>query len=404
MKRAACLGLLLLGLSASAQPSPTGQTGLVGQGFSNGAAIWLHPTLLGQSLVLTANQGAGLQTYDMAGNLVEVLAGLVVNVDVRFNVNLGGVPTDVVAVANPGITGVSLYSVSANTRQLSSLGAVLTTQVPSGVALYVDANGALSVFVVTSSAGVLQYTLSLAGSSLAGTLARTLTVGNGAEGAVADDLNHVVYVATDTFGISSYPADATASTTGTLVDTVGGTGHLTSPVKGLALYQASAGGGYLLASNSGASAYNVYRRGTNAYVTQFSLVAGDGGLDAPVNAIGIAVANRGLGSAYPTGLFVVQDTAAFNYKYVPWGAIASSTGLAVDTAFDPRGATPGFDGGVDAGQKGDGGGGNICPPPCSGTPPPGNGGLNACGCSGIDGTAAALAGWALALICRRKTR
>ena len=57
---------------------------------------------------------------------------------------------------------------------------------------------------------------------------------------------------------------------------------------------------------------------------------------------GLDVTNFGLGSAFPNGVFVVQDGsnpgATQNYKCVPWDSIATSftPALLIKTQWDPR--------------------------------------------------------------------
>jgi myo-inositol-hexaphosphate 3-phosphohydrolase len=112
------------------------------------------------------------------------------------------------------------------------------------------------------------------------------------------------------------------------VDTTGRGGHLTADVEGLAIYDAGASAGYLIASSQGSSSYVVYRRGgDNAYVATFQIVAG-GLIDAVSETDGIDVTSVSLGSAFPKGMFVAQDGkndgCNQNFKLVSWSVIEAA--------------------------------------------------------------------------------
>ncbi len=152
---------------------------------------------------------------------------------------------------------------------------------------------------------------------------------------------HVVVV--EDVGIWKYGAEPGDGSTRTQVDTTGGSGHLRADVEGLAIYYASAGKGYLLASKQGSDEFVVYEReDTNAYVMTFDIVAG-GGIDGVTGTDGIDVLNVALGDTFPQGLFLAQDDetpgSRQNFKLVPWELVAHAhtTPLTIDTtSFDPR--------------------------------------------------------------------
>jgi hypothetical protein len=113
------------------------------------------------------------------------------------------------------------------------------------------------------------------------------------------------------------------------VDTTGPGGNLTSDVEGLALYDAGGGAGYLIASSQGNDTFAVYdRRPPHAFRASFRVAANPAlGIDEVGETDGIDVMSRGLGSAFPEGLFVCQDGdnpgANQNFKFVSWSEIAS---------------------------------------------------------------------------------
>ena len=79
----------------------------------------------------------------------------------------------------------------------------------------------------------------------------------------------------------------------------------------------------------------------NAYVKTFKIVDGNG-IDGVQGTDGIDVVSFPLGSAFPQGLFVVQDGdnagSRQNFKLVPWEGVvnAGSPKLTIDTTCDPR--------------------------------------------------------------------
>ena len=114
--------------------------------------------------------------------------------------------------------------------------------------------------------------------------------------------------------------------------------------------------GFILVSNQGVSAYNVYRRkAPHEFVMTFTIVAGEGGeVDAVTNTDGITAVGTGLGERFPKGLVVVHDdanelpggkgtSAAASFKLVPLDSVLGAEvvkklGLMdqVDDQWDPR--------------------------------------------------------------------
>ncbi len=193
-----------------------------------------------------------------------------------------------------------------------------------------------------SSGTVQQWELHDDGSGKVGvTKVRTLSVGSTTEGCVADDGTGDLYIAEEDVGIWKYGAEPNAGSERTRVDVVGGGGHLTADIEGLAIYYGGDGSGYLLASSQGSDKFVVYKRGgDNAYVTTFAITAGS--VDGVSHTDGLDVTNAGLGTAFPNGLFIAQDDrndgGNQNFKLVSWDAIARSVDppLRVDTGWDPR--------------------------------------------------------------------
>ena len=191
---------------------------------------------------------------------------------------------------------------------------------------------------------------------------RSFFAGSGGqvEGCVSDEQNGWVFIGEEPHALWRYdaepPADAKAKPTGVAVATVGD-GHLRADVEGVTLvYGKTKDEGFILVSNQGVSAYNVYRRqAPHEFVLTFTIVAGEEGkVDAVTNTDGITAVGTGLGERFPKGLVVVHDdanelpgekgtSASASFKLVPLdrvlGAdVVKKLGLLdqVDSQWDPR--------------------------------------------------------------------
>jgi 3-phytase len=175
-----------------------------------------------------------------------------------------------------------------------------------------------------------------------GWLVRAFVLGTQTEGCVADDELAYFYISEEARGIWKYGAEPEAGTDRTLVDALKPGGPLTADVEGLAIYYASDGTGYLIASSQGSDEFIVYRReGKNPYVMTFAIGKG-GGIDHVSDTDGIEVTNFNLGPDFPQGMFVAQDghndNGNQNFKLVSWPMIAEAMipTLTIDTTRDPR--------------------------------------------------------------------
>lgn len=108
------------------------------------------------------------------------------------------------------------------------------------------------------------------------------------------------------------------------------------------MYYTRDGKGYLVASSQDNNSYVVYgRKNGNPYLGRFAIVSGSG-IDGTEVTDGIDVSSVPLGSRFPSGVFIAQDTynpaGNQNFKLVPWEAIANKfyTPLTVDTGWQVR--------------------------------------------------------------------
>lgn len=315
-------------------------------------AIWIHPTDPSLSTIIGTDKtlDGGLGVYDLSGQQLSFFAdGRLNNVDVRYNFPLGGARVSLVGATNrsPGqLARMDFFSVDPATRLLTKVGSVQTSpaiKTARGFSFYVSPVSGKYYAFVSDIGNTDQYELSGTSGSVRGTLVRQFTLPNPTEGLVADDELGRIYVAEENIGgIWRYGAEPGDGSTGVKIDGTTETGGtIAQDVKGLALYSGANRSGYLIATSQGGNSFHLYNRGDNAKVGVFKIV--DGGVDGVTGTDGIDVTNFGLGSAFPAGLFVAQDTANGgggnqNFKIVPWQSIANGfmAPLLIDSTWDPR--------------------------------------------------------------------
>ncbi len=273
-------------------------------------AIWVHPTDPSLSVIIGTDKTAtgGLGVYDLAGHQLHFYAdGRYNNVDVRYGFHLGNATVDIVGTTNRVDKRIDFYKIDPATRALSRIGSVPTTSAivtPRGFAFYKSPTSGKFYAFVSDSGKTDQYELSGASGSVTGSVVRQWTLPNPTEGLVADDELQRVYLAEENIGgIWRYGAEPTASTAGTKIASTTETGGtIVQDVKGLAMYIATGGAGYLLAISQGGNSFHVFDRQSNAEVGEFKIVAGNGidavtgmdGIDATSVALSVGLPERPL--------------------------------------------------------------------------------------------------------------
>ena len=328
---------------ATVETAPVPHTG----DAADDPAIWVHPSDPSQSTILGTDKLGGIGVYSLAGEQIQFRAdGELNNVDLRYNFPFGSLAAALVAAGNHTTNSIALYTIDPATRLLAPVAA--RTIVP-GLSIYGSCmyhspvSGKYYVFLDAKSGAVEQWELfATADARVDARRVRSFAVGSQVEGCVADDELQALYIAEEAIGIWRYGAEPGGGASRVMVDTTAVGGHVTSNVEGLAIYYTADGGGYLLASSQGSDDFAIYQRaGANVYVGTFAIGAGNG-IDRVSHTDGIDVANIGLGSAFPQGLFVAQDgtndLGNQNFKLVPWQKISAAfaPALSLDTAWDPR--------------------------------------------------------------------
>jgi myo-inositol-hexaphosphate 3-phosphohydrolase len=344
-------GLVGSASAAAVSVCPTVETDQVHSSgdAADDSAIWIHPTDTALSTLIGTDKSTtgGLNVYALSGTELAFKAdGRLNNDDIRYNFPLGAERVSLLGATNRVARTLDFYRIVAADRSLVKVGSVPVSSIlatPRGFALYHSPVSGKYYAFVTDSGKTLQYELSGATGQVTGAQVRQLpTIPNATEGLVADDELGRVYIGEeDIGGIWRFGAEPTDSTLGVKVaKTTENGGPITQDVKGLTIYYGSGGAGYLIAASQGASAFDIFNRGDNAFVGEFKIAACSG-IDAVTGEDGIDVTNFGLGSRFPQGFFTSTDftnEGNQNHKLVPWQSIANafSPALVIDPSFDPR--------------------------------------------------------------------
>jgi 3-phytase len=246
---------------------------------SDDPAIWINRTDPSQSLVIGTDKDAdgALYVFDLQGRVVQdkVVRGLLRpnNVDIAYDVTVGGVKVDVAVLAER-------YAHRLRVFRLPDMLAIDGGGIPvfegerardvMGIALYTRASDdALFAIVSRSDAfaptqGYLnQYRLVDDGNgSLHGVFTRAFGEWSGLkeiEAIAVDDAAGFVYYSDETYGVRQYHADPLAEDA---EDQLGefGRGEFTEDHEGISVYARDNGTGYLLVSDQQANHFNVYSR------------------------------------------------------------------------------------------------------------------------------------------------
>jgi myo-inositol-hexaphosphate 3-phosphohydrolase len=384
---------LALTIEATPAAQPTLETprfvdepGADNAGDSDDPAIWLHPTDPSQSLVIVTQKDGGMTVLDLQGQTLQTLLPTPFgnirynNVDIVYGFDLGGESVDLAVASDRENDTLAIFRIDPDTRQLTDVtdeGIIETIfgiddgeATAYGLATYTGIYSGKEYVFVTQADGAQIAQLELQ-DTMTGTvtaeLVRTLTlpVPEGAdpadyqsEGIVVDRERGTLFVAVEEqLGIIRYAADPGGSDEPTIVQSID-QDFLQPDIEGLTIYYGSNGTGYLLVSSQGDSTYAVLSREGTQYLGSF-IVADHGDIDQANESDGADVLHAALGSAFPSGLLVVQDGAndpqfvaedeeelenrSTNFKFVPWENVANAfpTPLIIDTtSYDPRNPTP----------------------------------------------------------------
>ncbi|KAJ8123286.1 hypothetical protein ONZ43_g728 [Nemania bipapillata] len=325
-------------------------------------AVWISPINKTLSRIITTTKsevGAGFGVFDLTGKKLQTItAAEPNNVDVIYNFPAGDKVIDLVYAACRADNTMCLFEVYSN----GTLGAISGGIQPTkedydvyGSCVYRSrTTGKQYLFVNAKTAEYLQFELSWNNNSqaLETTFVRNFTGGSGGqvEGCVSDEANGWVIIGEEPRALWRYGAEPEDDVSeGFLIAEVGD-GHAYADMEGVTLVEGTtANDGFILVSQQGVSAYNVYRRAApHEYIETFTTAENtEKGIDAVSNTDGITAVGTSLGSAFPHGLIVVHDDAnqlpeggtsdEASFKLISLGDVLSSDLLAeLNPDWDPR--------------------------------------------------------------------
>ncbi|KAI2775755.1 3-phytase [Daldinia loculata] len=329
-------------------------------GDGDDPAIWISPTDKAESRIITttkSEEGSGLSVFDLSGRLLQSIdAGEPDNVDVIYNFQAGNRTIDLAYAACRTDNTLCLFEITTNGTLQTIAGGSQPTKdgykVYGSCVYHSRKSDKQYLFVNAKSAEYLQYELSWADDALQTTLVRNFTGGTGGqvEGCVSDDANGWIIIGEEPRALWRYGAEPDDdSSEGFLIGEVGD-GNMYADVEGVTLVEGpSADKGFILVSQQGVSAYNVYRRAApHDFVETFTIYENsEKGIDGVTNTDGLAAVGAALGDAFPSGLIVTHDDAnqlpeggtsnEASYKLVSLGDVLGEELMKeVDANWDPR--------------------------------------------------------------------
>jgi myo-inositol-hexaphosphate 3-phosphohydrolase len=361
---------------------------------SDDPAIWVNPEDEGASLVITTMKEGGLRVYDLAGQEVQRIEPEVRynNVDLLYNVSLGGQLVDIAVASDREHDSLAIYSIDKATGLLTDITAGgLSADAFSifgvddgeatayGLAAYTSpVDGAQYVFVTQAGgAQIAQLRITDAGGGKAGAevvriLELPVAPGDDpedyqAEGIAIDRETAIGYVTVEgELGLMAFSAEPTGPAGFTTVADIGFEGF-TPDLEGVAILYGKNGNGSIFVSSQGDSSFAVFDRKTWEYKGSFAV--GDGRrTDGVEESDGLEIFSGSLGEAFPRGVLVTHDgsngpQAVFptpddedgevqnfntNFKYVDLRPIARELDIDLgDRNYDPRDAVAPISGPID---------------------------------------------------------
>ncbi|KAI0403948.1 hypothetical protein F4802DRAFT_267382 [Xylaria palmicola] len=287
-------------------------------------AIWVSPINKTLSRIITTTKsevGAGLAVFDLTGKKLQTISAAEPNnVDVIYNFPVGDNFVDLAYAACRKDNTLCLFEINRNGTLSPIAGGVQPTKEDYdvyGSCVYRSRRtGKQYLFVNAKTAEYLQFELSwnTTSQALETTLVRNFTGGSGGqvEGCVSDEANGWVLIGEEPRALWRYGAEPDDdASSGFLIAEVGD-GHAFADMEGVTLVEGTtANDGFILVSQQGVSAYNVYRRAApHEYVETFTIVDNpEKGIDAVSNTDGLTAVGTSLGPEFSHGLIVVHDDA-----------------------------------------------------------------------------------------------
>ncbi len=272
-------------------------------------AVWLNAANPEKSLIFGSNKQFGIHSYDLKGSEKQFVEyAKINNIDIRQNVNLNGATYDILAGSNRTDKSIDIFVINASGTIASKPDFQISTGVvkPYGFCLY---NNGKQLFAFVNDKDGVIYQIEITKDKdnvFQAQQVRQLKVSSQPEGMVADDAKKLLYVGEEMAGIHVFEAEPQGNIRSFMMGgSTQNNKNIRYDVEGLALLPPH----YLIASSQGNFSYAIFDTDTNKYVTSF--VINDGKTDGVEETDGLEVFPHALGTAYPKGIFVVQD--GFNF-------------------------------------------------------------------------------------------
>ena len=323
-------------LFAAAETTPTLTDG------ATDPAILIDADDPANSLILGAGLAGGLEVYGLDGLRIAVMPDRPIGlVDVRYNFPLAGQRIPLIVAYDALTTELVAYRMDESgrmPRQISS-NPLRTEMDVMGLCAYRSPLTGKFYAFATGAGTIQQWELHDSGGTVAGRKIRTVPVGHGAGHCVVDDRESTIYYSQETVGLWKLNADPESEGEPELIDVAGQNGRFEGDVKGVAIVESLAGGGYLVVSDADVNRLHVYDLASQAHVGAFRVDAG-ASVGAVDEAEGMAATGMGLSNEFSNGLLVLTDDdndgEHTNYKILPWEDVLTALNLREGAGRDPR--------------------------------------------------------------------
>ena len=314
---------------------------------ANDPAILIDADNPADSLILGSGLAGGLEIYRLDGARVGVMPDRPIGlVDVRYNFPFADGEIDLVVAYDPATTELVAYRLDESGPGLLQISSppMLTGMDVEGLCTWRSPLSGRFYAFAAGGGAIQQWELRHSAGAVAGRRIRTIPVGHGAGHCVAADRESALYYAQESVGVWKLNAEPESDAEAELIDLGEPHGRYGGDVKGVAIVELQAGGGYLVASDADANLLHVYGLASEDHLGAFRVGAGPS-IGAVDESEGLAATGLALSPAFGNGLLVLTDddngSENTNYKMLPWSAVLTALELPGGAGRDPRtGAAP----------------------------------------------------------------
>lgn len=281
-------------------------------------AIWVNSHSASQSRIIGTDKKGALDSYDLAGKLVQSLpVGRVNNVDVGYKVSVAETKArqsdtpliDIAVASNRSNNSLSVFEIDKR-GHMTQLGHISTTLNDIyGMCLFVS-GGIAHVFANDTRGRFERYSVSIApDKTIDGHLTQSFSLPSQPEGCVVDTKTRTAYLGEEGAGIWALDITSNSNQPQLIAEIEA---PVEADVEGLALFNVDAQT-YLIASSQGNNSYAIYHvHHENPEVLELmGLVQITADKAAQIDGVsetdGLDVTNANLGGRFTEGLWVVQD-------------------------------------------------------------------------------------------------